>query len=104
MQDALAPALFEAQSGLTPDALAALFGDESLTYAELNAQANRLAHALREAGIGTEQIVAVALPRSLQMLVALLAVLKSGGAYLPLDLDYPAERVAYMIEDAQPAV
>ncbi|MDS9991141.1 amino acid adenylation domain-containing protein, partial [Xanthomonas sp. A2111] len=97
-------ALFEAQSGLTPDALAALFGDESLTYAELNAQANRLAHALREAGIGTERIVAVALPRSLQMLVALLAVLKSGGAYLPLDLDYPAERVAYMIEDAQPAV
>ncbi|MFC5743180.1 non-ribosomal peptide synthetase, partial [Dyella tabacisoli] len=98
------PLLFEQQVSRAPDAIAAVFEQERLTYAELNARANRLAHALVAQGIGPEQAVAVALPRSLDMLVALLAVLKSGAAYLPLDLDYPAERLAYMLDDAQPAL
>ncbi|MFC5743027.1 AMP-binding protein, partial [Dyella tabacisoli] len=83
---ALFPLLFEQQVSRAPDAVAAVFEQESLTYAELNARANRLARALVAQGIGPEQAVAVALPRSLDMLVALLAVLKSGAAYLPLDL------------------
>ncbi|MFC5743023.1 non-ribosomal peptide synthetase [Dyella tabacisoli] len=98
------PVLFEQQVSRAPDAVAAMFEQECLTYAELNARANRLARALVAQGIGPEQAVAVALPRSLDMLVALLAVLKSGAAYLPLDLDYPAERLAYMLDDAQPAL
>ncbi|WP_345303642.1 amino acid adenylation domain-containing protein, partial [Lysobacter hankyongensis] len=108
MQDAqipsLFPALFAAQAARTPDAVAVRFDDAQLTYAQLDARANQLAHALRHAGIGPERIVAVALPRSIDMLVALLAVLKAGGAYLPLDLDYPAERLAYMVEDARPDI
>ncbi|HTD29803.1 MAG TPA: amino acid adenylation domain-containing protein, partial [Xanthomonadaceae bacterium] len=83
-------------------ATALVFEGDSLTYAQLNARANRLAHHLIAMGIGPEQIVAVALPRSIDLVVALLAVLKSGAAYLPLDLDYPADRLAFMIEDARP--
>src|SRR5271169_6932850 len=70
-----------------------------LTYAELNARANRLAHHLRALGVRPDNRVAIALPRGIDLLVALLAVFKAGAAYLPLDLDYPAERVAYMVED-----
>ncbi|QHF49930.1 non-ribosomal peptide synthase/polyketide synthase [Pseudomonas sp. S49] len=92
------------QVAATPDALAVTFADTRLTYAELDAQANRLAHKLIELGVGPEVRVGVAMPRSEQLLIALLAVLKSGGAYVPLDPDYPADRVAYMLEDSRARV
>ncbi|MGA0525303.1 AMP-binding protein, partial [Escherichia coli] len=72
--------------------------------AELNRRANRLAHGLIAQGIGPAQFVGIALPRGLDLLVALLAVLKAGAAYLPLDPDYPQDRLAFMIEDAQPTL
>jgi non-ribosomal peptide synthetase component F len=75
----------------------------SPSYSELNAQANRLAHFLIGQGIGPETLVAIALPRSIETVVSLLAILKAGAAYLPLDPDYPAERLAFMLKDAQPA-
>ncbi|MFD1815641.1 amino acid adenylation domain-containing protein [Rhodococcus gannanensis] len=87
-----------------PDAVAVEFEGATLTYAELHEHANRLAHRLVERGVGAESVVAVALGRSLELMVALLAVGKAGGAYLPLDLDYPAERLAMMVDDARPVV
>ncbi|MBY8883142.1 non-ribosomal peptide synthetase, partial [Actinacidiphila acidipaludis] len=96
--------LFEAQVARTPDAVALVHAGESLTYAETNARANRLAHHLIGLGVRPEQLVALALPRTADLLVAVLAVLKSGAGYLPLDLSYPADRVAYMLRDAAPAV
>ncbi|NED83345.1 AMP-binding protein, partial [Streptomyces sp. SID11233] len=75
--------------------------DEQLTYAELDARAARLAHALVARGAGPERVVALAVPRSADMIVAEVAVLKAGAAYLPVDTDYPADRVAYMLEDAE---
>src|SRR6185295_13458527 len=99
-QDKLLHELFENQVARTPDAVAVIFKDEQLTYAELNARANQLAHYLEAAGIGPESLVAVALDRSPQLVVALLAVLKAGGAYVPLDLTCPPERVSFMLEDA----
>ncbi|WP_344641635.1 non-ribosomal peptide synthetase, partial [Kitasatospora cystarginea] len=98
------PALFEAQVRATPQVEAVVFEDTVLTYRELNARANRLAHALIARGVGPEQVVAVRLPRSVELVVAVLAVLKTGAAYLPVDPDYPAARIAYMLEDARPAV
>ncbi|MBV9927471.1 MAG: amino acid adenylation domain-containing protein [Acidobacteria bacterium] len=92
--------LFEAQVARTPDAVAALLGDEQLTYAELNRRANRLAHHLRASGVGPEVFVGICMQRSLEMMVAVLGVLKAGGAYVPLDPTYPQERLAYMLEDA----
>ncbi|HWV17360.1 MAG TPA: amino acid adenylation domain-containing protein, partial [Rhodocyclaceae bacterium] len=83
-----------------PDAIALLMGERELSYAELNARANRLAHRLIGAGIGPESRVGVALERSPETIVALLAVLKAGGAYVPLDPAYPADRLAFMMEDA----
>ncbi|MCG1042707.1 non-ribosomal peptide synthase/polyketide synthase [Mycetohabitans sp. B8] len=100
--EATLPALFEAQEAKAPDAIALVFEDQHVSYAELNAQANRLAHYLIAEGIGPEDIVALALPRSPQMISALLGILKAGAAYLPLDPDYPRERLAFMLEDAQP--
>jgi nonribosomal peptide synthetase DhbF len=94
------PALFEAQVARTQDAVAAVFRDETVTYRELDARANQLAHLLRSHGIGPEARVGLCLSRSLEMLVAVLGVLKAGGAYVPLDPDYPAERTAYMMADA----
>ncbi|NBE56430.1 non-ribosomal peptide synthetase [Streptomyces boluensis] len=94
----------EAQAVRTPDAPALVFGGTTLTYAELNARANRLAWHLASLGVRPGALAAVAVPRSLDLVVTLLAVAKAGGAYLPLDPDYPAERLAYMVEDAQPAV
>ncbi|WP_079155640.1 non-ribosomal peptide synthetase [Streptomyces ambofaciens] len=94
--------LFAAQVARTPDAEALLFEESTLTYAELDERSNRLARLLVEHGVGPERFVAVALPRSVELIVSLLAVLKAGGAYLPLDLDQPAERVRYMVEDADP--
>ncbi|MES5816919.1 amino acid adenylation domain-containing protein [Streptomyces sp. RG80] len=98
------PALFAAQVSRTPGAPAVVLGDESLSYAELNARANRLAHQLIAAGAGPEQLVAVAVPRSLDLPVALLAVHKAGAAYLPIDPDYPAQRIAHMLSDSRPAL
>ncbi|WP_210639699.1 non-ribosomal peptide synthase/polyketide synthase [Pseudomonas sp. Tri1] len=88
----------------TPEALAVTFANTRLSYRELDAQANRLAHRLIELGVGPEVRVGVAMPRSEQLLIALLAVLKAGGAYVPLDPDYPTERVAYMLEDSRARV
>jgi len=96
------PALFEAQVALRPDAVALTCAGEQMSYAELNLRANRLAHFLIGQGVGPERIVALALPRTMDMLVGLLAVLKAGGTYLPLDPEYPAERLAFMLEDTQP--
>jgi amino acid adenylation domain-containing protein len=96
--------LFERQVERTPDAVALLFADESLTYAELNRRANQLAHYLRRLSVGPDVLVAVMLERSLEMIVTLLGILKAGGAYVPLDPQYPQERLSYMLEDAQAQV
>ncbi|MCR6483860.1 non-ribosomal peptide synthase/polyketide synthase [Amycolatopsis sp. OK19-0408] len=96
--------LFEAQAASTPDAPALEFGATTLTYAELNARANRLARHLAGRGAGPERYVALSLPRDEQLVVAMLAVLKTGAGYLALDLDYPADRLAMMLEDADPAL
>ncbi|MEV6395234.1 amino acid adenylation domain-containing protein [Streptomyces sp. NPDC051907] len=96
------PALFAEQVRSRPDEVALVFEDERLTYAELDERANRLAHALIARGAGPERIVALALPRSAELIVAEVAVLKSGAAYLPIDHDYPADRIAYMLGDAAP--
>ncbi len=101
---ALAPAslpeLFAAQVARTPEAVALVFAEQSLTYAQLDARANRLAHHLRGLGVGPEVVVGLCVERSLQMVVGLLGILKAGGAYLPLDPQYPAERLAFMFEDS----
>ncbi|MFD4764699.1 AMP-binding protein, partial [Streptomyces sp. NPDC058439] len=97
-------ALLESQVRLTPDAPAVLFGGTTLTYGELNARANRLARHLVGLGVGPERLVAVALPRSADTVVGLLAVIKAGGAYLPLDPDDPAERLRYTLSDARPVL
>ncbi|MER7727955.1 amino acid adenylation domain-containing protein [Streptomyces sp. NPDC096323] len=96
------PVLFEERVAGAPDAVAVVCGDVSLSYAELNVRANRLARYLVGRGVGPERLVAVALPRSVEWLVAVLAVVKAGGAYLPVDLSYPADRIAYMLDDARP--
>ncbi|MFJ4734814.1 amino acid adenylation domain-containing protein [Streptomyces sp. NPDC088770] len=96
------PELFQAGVARDPAAPALVCGDEELTYAELNARANRLARLLIGRGVGPEDIVGLALPRSAELAVALLAVLKSGAGYLPVDPEYPAERIAFMLADAAP--
>ncbi|RKR86482.1 amino acid adenylation domain-containing protein [Micromonospora pisi] len=98
------PERFEALAATTPEAAAVLFPGGRLTYADLNTRANRLARLLVPLGVGPESLVAIALPRSPEQVVALLAVLKAGGAYLPIDPDYPADRIDYMLGDARPAV
>ncbi|MEV0276877.1 amino acid adenylation domain-containing protein [Streptomyces sp. NPDC050610] len=96
--------LFEGQAARTPDATALVFRDESLTYGELNARANRLARYLVERGAGPERFVAVVLPRSVGLVVSLLAVLKSGAAYVPVDPEFPQDRIDYVLEDSQPVL
>ncbi|MGH9969368.1 MAG: non-ribosomal peptide synthetase, partial [Pyrinomonadaceae bacterium] len=96
--------LFEAQVAQTPDAVAVVYEDATLSYGELNRRANQLAHYLRELGVGPDQRVAICLERSLEMMVGLLGVLKAGGAYVPLDPAYPAERLQYMLDDSAPVV
>ncbi|MGW5684833.1 amino acid adenylation domain-containing protein [Nonomuraea sp. NPDC003754] len=93
-------AAFERQAAHAPGRLAMICESERLTYGELNARANRLAHTLRAQGVGAEDVVAVALPRSADLVVALLGVMKAGAAYLPLDADHPADRLAFMVADA----
>ena len=102
--DRCLPQLFEAQAARTPDRPAVSFEGTSLTYAELNAAANRLAHHLRALGAGPESVVAVCLRRGLDLPVALLGILKSGAAYLPLDPDHPADRREYMLANSRAAV
>ncbi|MDX6384576.1 MAG: hypothetical protein QOK48_2149, partial [Blastocatellia bacterium] len=92
--------LFEAQVEKTPAAIAVEFQGESLTYRQLNQRANQLAHALRSRGIGPDKLVGICVHRSFEMLVGMLGVLKAGGAYVPLDPANPADRLAFMIEDA----
>ncbi|MFE9921507.1 non-ribosomal peptide synthase/polyketide synthase [Streptomyces sp. NPDC005774] len=93
---------FGAQAARTPDAPAVTAGAEHLTYRQLDERANRLARLLIEAGAGPERFVALALPRTADLIVALLAVLKSGAAYLPVDPGHPAERIAFLLEDVRP--
>jgi amino acid adenylation domain-containing protein/non-ribosomal peptide synthase protein (TIGR01720 family) len=100
----LLPDLFEAQAAATPDAIALVFEDISLTYRELDRRANQLAHALRRRGVGPEVLVGVCLQRSVELVVALHAVLKAGGAYVPLDPEYPKDRLAFMLEDTKVSV
>ncbi|MFF4404866.1 amino acid adenylation domain-containing protein [Streptomyces sp. NPDC001404] len=98
------PELFEAQAARTPHAPALVYGTTTLTYEELNARANRLARQLIERGAGPERFVAIALERSVDLVVAQLAVVKAGAAFLPLDPGYPADRLAYMLGDADPVL
>ncbi|WP_328929087.1 non-ribosomal peptide synthase/polyketide synthase [Streptomyces sp. NBC_00190] len=104
VSEATMAGLFEAQVVRAPGATAVVRGGESLSYGELNARANRLAHWLIGQGVGPESLVAVVLPRSVDMVVSVLAVLKAGGAYVPVDPEYPAERRAFILEDAAPVL
>ncbi|MES4909649.1 AMP-binding protein, partial [Streptomyces sp. NPDC000395] len=100
--DVVVPELFEAQVARTPGAVAVVCAGQELTYAELNVRANRLARHLIGLGAGPERLVAVALPRSVDLVVALLAVMKSGAGYVPVDPELPADRIGYMLRDANP--
>jgi amino acid adenylation domain-containing protein len=103
-QDILLPQLIERQAGLSPDKVAAVFGKTLITYDTLNKRANQLAHHLRALGVVPDVLVAVCLPRGIDMIVAMLATLKAGGAYLPLDPDHPRERLGFMLDDASVSV
>ncbi|WP_017654082.1 non-ribosomal peptide synthetase [Fortiea contorta] len=96
--------IFAQQAQLTPNAVAVEFGEQKLTYRELNNRANQLAHFLQNLGVKPEVIVGICVERSLEMLVAMLGVLKAGGAYLPLDPAYPQERLTHMLSDSQASV
>ncbi len=93
--------LFEQQAARVPDNIAVVWQEKTITYRELNERANQLAHYLRQQGVAPESVVGICLERSLEMIVALVAVLKVGGAYLPLDPNYPTERLAHMLNDAE---
>ncbi|MEG3973727.1 amino acid adenylation domain-containing protein [Microcoleus sp. herbarium8] len=99
-QDKCIHQLFEAQVEQSPDAVAVVFEEEQLTYRELNAKANQLAHYLRSLGVGPEVLVGICVERSFEMLVGILGILKAGGAYVPIDPNYPSERLAFMLEDS----
>jgi non-ribosomal peptide synthetase component F len=93
--------LFEAQVELTPDAVAVVFEDRQLTYRELNAKANQLAHYLQKLGVKAEVLVGICVQRSLEIVVELLGILKADRAYVPLDPGFPKQRLAAMLEDSQ---
>jgi amino acid adenylation domain-containing protein len=103
-QEKFVQQLFEEQAARTPLHPAVVFGAERLSYAQLNARANQVAHRLRRLGVGPDSLVGICLERSVEMVVGLLGVLKAGAAYLPLDPKYPKQRLAYMMNDAQPLV
>ena len=96
--------LFESQVSSTPDAVALIFGNDRLTYRELNHRANQLANYLRTLGVGPEVLVGICVERSLAMIIGILASLKAGGAHVPLDPAYPRERIEHMLADSQAAV
>ncbi|MEU9222756.1 AMP-binding protein, partial [Streptomyces sp. NPDC048376] len=98
------PELFEARVAQGPERTAVVCGGESLSYGELDARAERLAHVLMGRGVGPGDFVALALPRSVELVVAVLGVLKAGAAYVPVDPAYPVDRIAYTVEDCAPAV
>ncbi|MBC6433148.1 amino acid adenylation domain-containing protein, partial [Nostoc sp. HG1] len=100
LQDKCIHQLFEEQVERTPDAIAVVFENQQLTYNQLNAKANQLAHYLRSLGVGADVLVGICVERSLEMVVGLLGILKAGGAYVPLDTNYPQERLSFMLEDA----
>ncbi|MFD0278638.1 amino acid adenylation domain-containing protein, partial [Kitasatospora sp. NPDC127111] len=102
--EATLPELFQARAAADPASVAVVCGGTTLTYGELDERANRLAHFLTARGAGPERIIALALPRSADLVVAVLAALKAGAAYLPLDPEYPVARLAHMITDARPAL
>jgi amino acid adenylation domain-containing protein len=98
------PELFEAQVARSPDAVAVVCGDRELTYQELDTRANQLARLLISEGVGPEQIVAFMLPRSVDMVIAVFAILAAGAAYLPISADYPTERIRFVLHDANPCI
>ncbi|WP_069867791.1 AMP-binding protein [Streptomyces malaysiensis] len=104
VQTATLPELFEAQAGVSAESVAVVCGEESLSYGELNARANRLARLLVARGVGVEDRVGLVLSRSVDLVVGVLAVLKAGAVYVPVDPGYPADRVAYVWEDAGPSL
>jgi len=93
--------VFEQEAARRPEAVAVRFENEALTYRELNERANQLAHRLRDLGVGPEAMVGTVMERSLEMVIALLGILKAGGAFVPLDMNYPAERLAFMASDTR---
>ena len=97
--DATIVSLFEAQAKKMPDNIALVFGDSQLTYAQLNARSNQLAHFLQQKGVTAGTLVPLCMERSADMFVAILGILKAGGAYVPIDIDFPAPRVKFMLED-----
>ncbi len=99
--DVCAHQLFEQQVNRTPHATAVIFEDQQLTYAELNARANQLAHYLRGLGVGPDSLVGISVERSLELAIGVLGILKAGGAYVPFDPTFPKDRVAFMIEDTK---
>src|SRR5262249_21193880 len=99
-RDSCVHELFEAQALRTPDAPAIAFAGEQLSYRGLNQKSNQLARYLKKQGVGPEVLVGLCVERSMEMMIAILAVLKAGGAYLPLDPEQPAERLAFMLEDS----
>ena len=103
-QDLCLHQLFEAQAARTPESVALIFDNQRISYAELDGRANQLAHHLRSLGVGPEIFVGLLLKRRVEMIVALLAVLKAGGAYLPLEPSYPQERLRFMVEDTHASI
>lgn len=103
-RDGTIPALFEKRVDEAPDAVALEFGDQRMTYGELDRRSNQLAHRLREIGVGPDVLVGLYVERSLELVVALLGILKAGGAYLPLDAAYPQDRLVFMIDDTRAPV
>ncbi|MEA5623266.1 non-ribosomal peptide synthetase, partial [Nostoc sp. UHCC 0251] len=103
-QDLCIHQLFEEQVDSTPDAIAVVFEDQQLTYYELNYRANQLAHYLRSLGVGSDALVGLCVERSLEMVIGLLGILKAGAAYVPLDPEYPSDRLSFILEDAQVSV
>lgn len=95
------PELFEAQAAKRPDQIAVIYGEESLTYGQLNARANQIAYALRAQGVRRESIVGILVQRSLEMMIGIMGILKAGGAYLPILPSYPKERIKYLLDDSQ---
>lgn len=100
-QDQCIHQLFAEQVETTPEAIALVFEDTALTYQQLDQKANQLAHYLQKLGVGTEVLVGICVERSLEMVIGILGILKAGAAYVPIDPEYPSERLAYMLEDSQ---